>query len=83
MLYEVITETIKDVSKNNISKECFELIFDLESEFLEFVDYLKKMHIVFTVESKESIGNYIKVKICRIYSSTTDKIKSHLDGNPW
>ncbi|ABR55261.1 ATP dependent DNA ligase [Methanococcus vannielii SB] len=76
-------QTIKDVSEGITSKECFELFFESEPDFLEFMNYLKKMHVPIIIESKEIMGKIIKVRICRIYNATTDKIKSHLEGNLW
>ncbi|WP_459201929.1 RNA ligase [Methanococcus sp. CF] len=79
-----MVETIKEISKDSLAKECFELYFEFEEDFDEFINYLKTMHINFAVESREYIKKgVIKVRICRIYNSTTDRIKSHLDGNLW
>jgi putative ATP-dependent DNA ligase len=79
-----MVETITEISKESVAKECFELYFDSEEEFIEFINYLKTMHINFAVESKGYIKKDIfKAKINRIYNSTSDKIKSHLDGNLW
>lgn len=79
-----MVETIKEISKDGLAKECFELYFDSEDDFNEFINYLKTMHINFAIETREYIKKDVfKAKICRIYNSTSNKIKSHLEGNLW
>ncbi|MDK2790997.1 MAG: putative ATP-dependent ligase [Methanothermococcus sp.] len=83
ILYPMVN-SIKKVSQGGTISEDFEIFMDSEEDIAEFVAYLKKLHINFTIKNKEKIDNGIyKVKIGRIYSSTNDRIKSHLNGNLW
>ncbi|WP_048062469.1 RNA ligase [Methanococcus aeolicus] len=83
ILYPMIN-TIKKVSKNETIREDFEIFMDNEEDLNEFLVYLKKLHIAYVILEKEQINNsIIKIKIGRLYNSTNDKIKSHLNGNLW
>ena len=83
ILYPMV-DTIKNISKGELITEDFEIYLDSEEDLNEFLNYLKKLHIAYTIKEKQKLENGIhKVKIGRIYNSTNDKIKSHLDGNLW
>ncbi|AEH06542.1 RNA ligase [Methanothermococcus okinawensis] len=83
ILYPMVN-SIKNISKGELITEDFEIYLDSEEDLNEFLDYLKKLHIAFVVKENQKFENGMhKVKIGRIYNSTNDKIKSHLDGNLW
>lgn len=83
ILYPMV-DTIKNISRNNLITEDFEIYLDSEDDLNEFLNYLKKLHIMYVIKEKQKLKNGMhKVKIGRIYNSTNDKIKSHLDGNLW
>jgi putative ATP-dependent DNA ligase len=83
ILYPMVN-TIKNISNGELITEDFEIYLDSEEDLNEFLNYLKKLHIAYTIKDKQKLKNGIhKVKIGRIYNSTNDKIKSHLDGNLW
>jgi putative ATP-dependent DNA ligase len=83
ILYPMV-DTIKNISNGELITEDFEIYLDSEEDLNEFLNYLKKLHIAYTIKEKQKLENGIhKVKIGRIYNSTNDKIKSHLDGNLW
>ena len=79
-----MVNTIKNISNGELITEDFEIYLDSEEDLNEFLNYLKKLHIAYTIKDKQKLENGIhKVKIGRVYNSTNDKIKSHLDGNLW
>jgi putative ATP-dependent DNA ligase len=83
ILYPMV-DTIKTISKGELITEDFEIYLDSEGDLKEFLNYLKKLHIAYIIKEKQELENGMhKVKIGRMYNSTNDKIKSHLDGNLW
>jgi len=83
IIYPMV-DSIKKISKNKLITEDFEIYLDSEKDLNEFVAHLKKLHIDFVVKEKQKLKDGIhKVKIGRIYNSTNDKIKSHLNGSLW
>ncbi len=76
-------ESIKDVSSGEWVSEKIKLRFD-DIEVLElFLRHLRKMGVDFRVRSivKREKGAVLYFE--RIMRSTTDKIKAHLEGQPW
>ncbi|AIJ06171.1 hypothetical protein JH146_1329 [Methanocaldococcus bathoardescens] len=82
-----MVETINKVANGERVSEDFELIFDSEEDFDEFLDFMRKMKMVITIKNVEEIntdeGVKIKALIGKIYNKTNDKIISYLNGTLW
>lgn len=76
-----MVETIREVAEGKLITEDYEIYLDNEDDLNEFLIYLKKLHIPYIIKNKEYKGNVIYVKIGKVYYSTRDRIKSHLDGS--
>jgi putative ATP-dependent DNA ligase len=82
-----MVETINKIANGERISEDFELIFDSEDDFEEFLDFMRKMKMVITIKNVEEIntneGVKIKVLIGKIYNKTNDKVISYLNGTLW
>ena len=82
-----MVETISKVANGERASEDFELIFDSEDDFDEFLDFMRKMKMIITIKNVEEInteeGVKIKALIGKIYNRTNDKIISYLNGTLW
>ncbi len=82
-----MVETINRVANGERVSEDFELIFDSEDDFDEFLDFMRKMKMVIKIKNIEKIntneGVKIKALIGKIYNKTNDKIISYLNGTLW
>ncbi|EHP86817.1 RNA ligase [Methanotorris formicicus] len=86
ILYPMV-DTIKKIHNGERVTEDFEIVVDNEEDLKEFLEYSKKLHMQIIVKNMEKIkvdDEYkIKVKIGKIYSTTNDKVLSHLNGGLW
>ncbi|ACV25114.1 RNA ligase [Methanocaldococcus fervens] len=82
-----MVETINKVANGERVSEDFELIFDSEEDFEEFLYFMRKMKMIINIKNVEEIntneGVKIKALIGKIYNRTNDKIISYLNGTLW
>ncbi len=76
-------ESIKDVSNGEWVSEKIKLRFD-DIEVLElFLKHLRKMGVDFRVRNIVKSEKGAVLHFERVMRSTTDKIRTHLEGQPW
>ncbi|ENN96503.1 ATP dependent DNA ligase [Methanocaldococcus villosus KIN24-T80] len=78
-----MVEAIEKVAKGERITEDFELIFDSENDFSEFLDFMRKMKMIIKIKNIERKEDRLKVLIGKVYNKTSDKIKAYLEGALW
>ncbi len=82
-ILEPMVRSIREVAEGRTVVERTRLRFrDFEVMNL-FLEHLRAMGVDFSVSDIRKEGGEIVIWIERIMRSTTDKIRNHLEGNPW
>ncbi len=75
-----MVESIKKVRQGEILTEDYELDFASEAELEEFLAYLRRQGVSVIVEEMQHRNGGVRVILKRLRSSSTDKIRSVLNG---
>ena len=82
-ILEPMVESIKDVAEKKKVVERIRLRFKQLEVLNLFLEHLRKGGVNFEIREIKKEGKEIVLIIDRIMKSTTDKIRHHLNGNPW
>ncbi len=78
-----MVESIRDVAEKRKVVERIRLRFKEFDVMNLFLEHLRKSGVYFEIHEIKKEGKEIILIVDRIMKSTTDKIKHHLNGNPW